>query len=177
MRCKKKEVRTDSLWTDTCQGKKSEKKEIELRSTPTQKRQCLPRLSVRVCPSCVWVEGGVYFQVELTRTETLVDTAQQATTSPTTTTPGADGMQNSGLRTQSPRTGADRGWRVAPRLRTVEWAPWVLGQAGRAEVSDPVREEEGSTVWACRDDMGSPPPPASLSQDVPVPQLPGAGGC
>lgn len=52
-----------------------------------------------------------------------------------------------------------------------------LGQAGRAEGSDPVREEEGSTVWACRDGMGSPPPPVSLSQDVPVPQLPGAGGC
>lgn len=71
-------------------SRKIEKEEDGPRSTPTQKRQCLPRLSVRVCPSCVWVEGGVYFQVELTRTETLVDTAQQATTTTTTPTPGAD---------------------------------------------------------------------------------------
>lgn len=74
-----------------------------------------------VCPVCPSGLSGWrgYFQDELTRTEGLRYGQQQA--------PHQDVlfqlMQNSGLRTQSPRTGADRGWRVAAHLRQ-----WALGR-------------------------------------------------
>lgn len=123
MRCKRgcDNLPTKYGWICVERGEKSEDRLSETGSN-AEEAVCFPRLSVRLLVSG-W-RG--YFQVELTRTESL-RYGQQA--------PHPvmlfQLVQNSGLRTQSPRTGADRGWRVAAHLRQ-----WALGKAGRA-----VREE------------------------------------
>lgn len=50
----KKEVRTDSLWTDMCQGKRVRRSEIDSNAEAAM-------FAPSVRPSCVWVEGGGVF--------------------------------------------------------------------------------------------------------------------